>query len=188
MRSELGLGLASIALGGAGLWWWLAARRRRENRAPSFGILNFLGAAGEALGAADREALSLPAAAPDAAGTVPQCDVLLVYADVRDDGTLEGTVLRLADLVARSGARCVILASPNRPRALAKASADLPAPLDVVMTQHRQDGAFTALLGRIFRVARTERIPLTVAWERLRAEHPIPEDPGRSVLMIASFR
>lgn len=188
MRSELGLGLASIALGGAGLWWWLATRERRESWAPSLGILNFLGASAEALGAADREALSLPAAAPHASGTVPRCEVLLVYADVKDDGALEGTVLRLADLVAQSGARYVILASPNRPRALAKASAGLRAPLDVVMTQHRQDGAFTALLGRIFSVARTERVPLAVAWERLRAEHPVPEDPARSVLTIASFR
>jgi hypothetical protein len=119
---------------------------------PRLGLLNLKGDSGREFLTDDKLALAqLFARSEESAGEPPQCDVLFLYCDVLVDGRISGSTASLRELIHRSGASVVVLATDNSSdgfRAAAKNTGIGKA--NLVMTMHRNGPAFATFYQRLF--------------------------------------
>lgn len=134
-------------------------------RSPQIGFLNLLGGPAEAIMQSDHSALADLFSSENSSNTdVPSCDVLMLYAALNDDGSIEGTDHTLESIGQRSGSIIVILATANEHF---KAAVDTPglSQTDLVITLDRGP-AFADFFGKLFKKM-MRGTPMPMAWVEL---------------------
>lgn len=144
-----------------------------ELKSPKIGFLNLLGSTGRSLLEEDKAALGPIFPASEVSDTaMPQCDVLLIYAQAGSDGRLIGSEDGLRGLIRKANAVIAILASPNEPNNLI--AAGKPAgygQANLVLTINRKGPAFARFFAELFRkMYRGTTMP--VAWVELAPQNP----------------
>lgn len=129
-----------------------ANKRALVLRSPKVGLLNLGGAESKDLVESDADflrplfvevqAVDLPS---------PRCDVLFLYAEIAADGAVLGADRGLREIIRDSGAKVVIVASPNRGAHYIKAGRQKPyGQANLVMTLDRRGLAFGRFFSRYF--------------------------------------
>jgi|SRR5580692_15319 hypothetical protein len=140
---------------------------------PKIGFLNLMGAPGQLLLDQDKAALGpiFPSCvvSDDA---VPECDVLLVYAQVETDGRIDGSGDGLRDIIRKAKAVIAIVASPNEPNSLIAAGKPTGyGQANLILTIDRKGVAFPSFYTELFgRMRRGVTMP--VAWVELAPQIP----------------
>jgi len=104
---------------------------------------------------------------------IPNTEILFLYAHLNADGTLKGLANSgVLQLVQLTGAKILILASPNSPESIAKASA-LPGPktANVVFTLDRNGSGLAKFYVELFKKMRDGKDMLT-AWYEIAPQNP----------------
>src|SRR5262249_34241080 len=106
---------------------------------------------------------------------VPECNVLLLYAQMQTDGRIVGCNDGLRDIIQKAKAVIVIVAFPNAPNNLIAASKQTGyGQANLVLTIDRKGPAFASFYAELFgRMYRGKTMP--VAWVDL-----APQIPGAS--------
>lgn len=132
---------------------WRRRPRGLVIRDPKLGFLNLLGEEGDPLLAEDRPALvPLFTAVKESRDLpAPVCDVLVVYCDLARDGSIFATEIGLRQLIRRSRARILIVASENRSESCLTATQEAGhSGANLVLTMARNGAEFPELLARMF--------------------------------------
>lgn len=122
-------------------------------RDPKLGFLNLLGEEGEQLLAEDRPALAPLFASVGESRDLPPpvCDVLFVYCDLGRDGRIFATEVGLRQLLRRSRARILVLASENRSENCLTAAQEAgQSGANLVLTLARNGAELPELFARLF--------------------------------------
>lgn len=133
-------------------------RHRRRNRGlvltdPTLGFLNLLGQEGDELLVLDRPALSslFSSVAERTDLPPPVCDVLVVYCDLARDGKIFATEIGLRQLLRRSRARILLLASENKSGYCLTAAQEAgQTGANLILTMARNGTEFPELFSRLF--------------------------------------
>ncbi|HWD40173.1 MAG TPA: hypothetical protein VG944_15090 [Fimbriimonas sp.] len=104
----------------------------------------------------------------------PTCDVLFLYAELTPEGAITGSPNGLREIIRDSGAKVVVVASPNPGGSYVKAGKQQPyGRANLVMTLNRRGTSFSRFLAALFaKMKRGTSMP--VAWVELN-----PQVPGR---------
>jgi hypothetical protein len=115
----------------------------------------------------------------------PKCDVLFFYATLTVDGGIIGTSRGLRDIIRDSGAKVVVVASPNPVGHYIKAGRLQPyGRANLVMTLDRKGDAFVHFFTALFlRMKRGVSMP--VAWVELNPQVPAPKESDRPETIFA---
>jgi hypothetical protein len=143
-------------------------------QSPKIGFLNLVGESGQSLLEDDKAALApIFASCVFSSDAVPECDVLLIYAQVQTDGRLMGCSDGLRDIIRKAKAVIAIVAFPNEPSSLIAAGKPTGyGQANLVLTINRKGAAFRTFYSELFgRMYRGKSMP--VAWVEL-----APQDPG----------
>jgi hypothetical protein len=137
-------------------------------------LLNYAGTVAEPLMAEDERAFRpLFTSVVRSAAAVPQCDVLLIYATLASDGSLNAFGRKLRDVISSSGASIAVVALPNSveicQRAVRKDVSFPRAVANIVMTLDRNGECFWFFAG-IFRRMHQGSSMLS-AWAQLAPQH-----------------
>lgn len=169
--SSLWIVLIAIAVGVLLVARWRSRSRSRspviEN--PKLGFLNLLGQEGEELLAEDRPALApLFSSAEERTDLPPPvCDVLVVYSDLARDGKFFATEVGMRQVLRKSRARILILASENKSESCLTAAQEAgQSGANLVLTLARNGAEFPELFARLFAEMK-EGAPMTEAYNRL---------------------
>lgn len=169
--SSLWIVLIAIAVGVLLVARWRARRRSGglviEN--PKIGFLNLLGEEGDRLLAEDRPALAPLFSSSKESGDLPPpvCDVLFVYSDLARDGKLFATEVGLRQVLRRSRARILVLASENRSESSLTAAQEAgQSGANLVLTLARNGAEFPELFARLFTDMKSGT-PMPEAYNRL---------------------
>ena len=144
---------------------------------PRIGFLNLLGEAAETMIADDRMAFESQFATEDELhGTgIPNCDILMIYCVVESDGRIRGTRDGLGDIMRRSRACIVMVASENpleHYSIAANSAGDFHA--NLVLTLSRNGTAFVRFFSQLFTLMmRGTSMPF--AWISLAPQAPTAE-------------
>jgi hypothetical protein len=141
----------------------------------TIGFANLVGDAVDAIAAEDATALAplFERARGGAAHEVPSAEVLFVYADLEDDGTIKGTNRSgLRQIVQVTNAAIVVLASPNDAASIQNA-VKLPGPktANLVFTLSRNGSGFSRFFRELFEKMRDGK-EMLAAWAELAPQHP----------------
>jgi hypothetical protein len=142
-------------------------------RSPRIGFLNLMGSPAQQIMEEDKQALQTRFAAHfESSDKAPQCDVLMLYARVKSDGSLEGSQDRFRDVVHQSGAVIAIFASENNSaQYIAATRKSETGTANIIMTHKRKGKAFpiffSELFGRMFRGQ-----SMLMAWVELAPQAP----------------
>jgi hypothetical protein len=142
-----------------------ARKRVRIVSAPRLGILDLCGEEAEAMIQSDATILKpLFADMQKVDLSAPTCDVLFLYAKIKDDGALVGASRSLREIIRDSGAKLVVVASPNSSRSYIKAGRQQTyGRTNLVMTLDRRGDSFGRFFGALFeKMKRGTSMP--VAW------------------------
>jgi len=153
--SSLWVVLIAIALAVVLVARWRSRRRSREPviQNPSLGFLNLLGGEGTELLAEDRPALTPLFSSVQERDDLPPpvCDVLVLYCDLTRDGKIFATEIGLKQLLRRSRARILILASENKSEYCLTAAQEAgQSGANLVLTMARNGAELPELLVRLF--------------------------------------
>jgi hypothetical protein len=140
---------------------------------PELGILNLIGPEAEDFVTKDRDSIrSAFYSVKESVTSTPKCDVLLLYARINSDGSLDGTQYYLRQIIAQSNAKIVIVATENE---AGHYTAALKQPGDgranLVLTLDRRAWIFFTFLNRLFEIIATG-ISMPLAWVRLAPQRP----------------
>jgi hypothetical protein len=134
--------------------WW---RNRRPTglvlQDPTLGFLNLLGQEGEQLLAEDRPVLEPLFTTVKESRDLPPpaCDVLVLYCDLGRDGSIFATEVGLRQVLRRSRARILILASENKSEYCITAAQEAgQSGANLVLTMARNGAEFPDLFARLF--------------------------------------
>jgi len=161
-----------IALAAAALLVVLWRRRRPRGlviQNPRIGFLNLLGEEGERLLAEDRPALEPLFASVEERRDLPPpaCDVLFVYCDLARDGKVFATEVGLRQLLRRSRARILVLASENRSENCLTAAQEAGhSGANLVLTMARNGAELPELFARLFTDMKSGT-PMPAAYNKL---------------------
>jgi hypothetical protein len=146
---------------------------------PKLGILNLLGKSGEALVSEDRLGLSsLFSSYVEGQCTPPSCDVLLLYCQIEKDGNVAGTKDSIREIIFKSKAPIVIVASPNSSDAYITATKNsAEGRANLVMVLDRKGTNFVFFYQKLFRLMQ-EGKTMPVAWVELAPQIPNEEHPN----------
>jgi hypothetical protein len=120
---------------------------------PTIGFLNLLGQEGEQLLAEDRPVLApLFTTAQESRDLPPPvCDVLVLYCDLGRDGSIFATEVGLRQVLRRSRARILILASENKSEYCITAAQEAgQSGANLVLTMARNGAEFPELFAQLF--------------------------------------
>ena len=119
---------------------------------PRIAFLNLSGVNGVSFINADMDAFGgLFALIETNAHDVPDCDVLVIYCDLRSDGAIDGESRALRDLIDSSSAKIAIVASNNGGDSYMTAGKrNEHDPVNLVMTLDRKGDAFAQFFAKIF--------------------------------------
>lgn len=151
---------------------------------PTIGFLNLLGGRGDVVVSEDRARLApLFAKSKLSSGIVPHCEVLLIYADLDVAGHFAGSPFNLADIVNKSAAHIIVIATANPSDCIAQAAKPTRTrPVNIVFTLDRGKGVFAAFFAGLFtRMFEGESMPN--AWATL-APDPGAKYNAPGVMMI----
>jgi hypothetical protein len=140
----------------------------RRIKDPTLGILDLSGGQKKDIISADVQAIS-KCFAPALTGTSepPQCDVLLIYADIHSDGTVEGATSGLREIIRDSAASVVVVASANDAASYVRAGKQTGyGRANLVMVLDRKGEALPKFLASLFSLM-TDGVSMPVAWTRL---------------------
>jgi hypothetical protein len=148
----------------------------RAIKNPRLGILDLTAGDASALIAADKSALQDVFPSPEESSRdVPQCDVLFLYANLSEDGRVEGYARGLREIIRDSGAKAVVVASENCQDSCTKAGARKPyGHANIVITFARRGEAFPRFFGELF--AKMQKgASMPGAWVQLAPQVPSNE-------------
>jgi hypothetical protein len=152
--------------------FWHSGRVRIRN--PKLGLVNMGGEEFAALSNEDRAAFGslFGDVVVSADGTIPQCDVLFVYARLEPDGSLPGgaeSTIRHA--AARAQCSVVVLAS-NNPSDRVVAAGKLPGPKQgsLVLTLNRNGEGFARFFKELFTLMNSGKT-MPMAWVKIAPQH-----------------
>lgn len=142
-------------------------------KAPRIGFLNLLGSSGQAILKEDQAALGpLFASLEESDSAPPVCDVLLIYAHVQHDGSIAGTDDGLRELIRKSAAPIVMIASENSGDGYVAAGKRTGyGQANLVMTLKRKGPLFGQFFGQLFR-RMFEGKTMPLAWVELAPQSP----------------
>lgn len=136
---------------------------------PSLGFLNLLGQEGEELLAEDRPALAPLFSSVQERSDLPPpvCDALILYGDLSRDGKIFATEIGLRQLLRRSRARILVLASENKSEYCLTAAQEAgQSGANLMLTMARNGAEFPELLARLFAAMKTGT-PMPAAYSEL---------------------
>ncbi len=144
---------------------------RIEN--PTLGILDLSGGTDLQLVEDDLAQLSpLFAGVEQSAAETPNCDVLLVYCRLEDSGGICGSARSLRGVIRDSGAKVVVVASPNAANScIAASKQERYGAANLVMTLDRKGTIFGQFFRRLF-TAMKQGTSMPMAWVRLAPQGP----------------
>jgi hypothetical protein len=182
------LGTFSIALG----FMPRSSRRVTFERpfvihSPTLGFLNFMGTAAETIMKEDRSAIGpLFASVEESTDNPPHCDVLMIYGDVANDGRMVGSSDNLREIIQKSTAQIVIVASQNDVKSyIAAGKRPGQGRANLVMTLKRKGSAFSNFFGQLFRKMFEGR-SMPTAWVELAPQIPGAEQPDCPEMIFAA--
>lgn len=154
---------------------------------PSIGFLNFLGAQGAVLVAADQKVLApLFRASYESTAIVPKCEVLFLYCTVDARGKVVGSPFGIRQLIKEAGAYVAVVASENVPECYIKAMDsrnDWRA--NIALVVDRRTDLFSTFFRRLFEAMFSGQ-SMPMAWVELAPQIPGHEHPeAPSTIMVA---
>jgi hypothetical protein len=142
-------------------------------QSPRLGVLNLLGLPVRQLIETDKAALApLFVSVSESDSVPPVCDVLLLYARIQSDGSIEGTADEMRTIIYKSQAPIVVVASENDGNsyiAASKRGGDGRA--NLVMTLDRKGAVFPQFFTELFKRMFTG-VTMPVAWVQLAPQNP----------------
>jgi hypothetical protein len=109
------------------------------------------------------------------------CDVLFLYAELRSDGSIANADRGLREIIRDSGAKVVVVASPNPGDHYIKGGRRKPyGHANLVMTIDRRGQAFERFFSALF-IRMNQGVSMPVAWVQLNPQVPESEqldNPG----------
>ena len=135
---------------------------------PRIGFFNLMGPAAHEIVEEDKATLApLFLSLEEGDVNPPVCDVLMIYAEVLNDGRLFGTSDSLREIIQKSHAPIVIVASDNAVKNYV-AAGKLPGngKANLVMTRKRKGAAFTSFFAQLFQ-RMSEGMSMPMAWVEL---------------------
>ncbi len=153
--SSLWIVLILIAVGVLLIARWRSRSRSRSLviQDPKIGFLNLLGEEGEQLLAEDRPVLAPLFSSSQESSDLPPpvCDVLIVYSDLGRDGKFFATEVGVRQVLRRSRARILVLASENKSESCLTAAQEAgQSGANLILTLARNGAEFPELLARLF--------------------------------------
>ncbi|HVG92530.1 MAG TPA: hypothetical protein VNB54_13640 [Alphaproteobacteria bacterium] len=142
---------------------------------PKIAFLNLIGPAASSLLAEDTAALKpLFSECLNSAGDVPICDVLMIYATITPDGVVQNTDYNLREIISKSQAPIVVVATENTGESYIAAS-KRPGlgKANLVMTLKRQGRIFPEFFKELFGMM-NRGVTMPIAWVKL-----APQIPGK---------
>jgi hypothetical protein len=142
-------------------------------RSPRLGLLNLMGSSAEAILKEDKAALSsLFSSIEHSDLNPPACDVLLIYGHIEKDGHFANYSERLRDIIRKSNAPIVIVASENDTQNyIAAGKRTGYGQANLIMTLERKTTAFTSFFSQLFEMMYKGKSML-VAWVELAPQIP----------------
>jgi len=142
-------------------------------KSPRIGFLNLLGLSAQTIADEDKQALrTLFSSVEESSVAPPVCDVLMIYARVESDGRVAGSVDGLRDLIRKSNAVIVVVASENEGKNYIAASKKTGyGQANLVMTLNRKGSAFTTFFAQLFDKMRNGT-SMPLAWVQLAPQIP----------------
>ncbi|HKC66517.1 MAG TPA: hypothetical protein VKB86_22930 [Pyrinomonadaceae bacterium] len=140
---------------------------------PRIAFLNLSGSVAESLLNEDKDAFApLFTAIETSDSDIPNCDVLIIYCDLNNNGVVAGQSKSLRDIIDDAGAPIVIVASENSADSYRMAGKrNGHATSNLVMTLNRKGTAFTTFFADLFRrMFAGQSMPL--AWVELAPQIP----------------
>ena len=131
--------------------------------APRLGFLNLIGESARSFEEQDERAFSpFFASTKHSSDLPPECDVLVAYLRLEEDGSVANSTLSLDELVRRARAPIVLIATANTSSSYKKVSGSV----NLVMTLDRRDPLFAEYFSQIF--AQMKRgVSMLMAWVAL---------------------
>lgn len=144
-------------------------------QAPKIGFLNLIGAPASPLVHEDMTALKpLFSGCLKGDGDVPICDVLMLYATVKADGAIHHTTHSLREIITKSRAPIVVVATENSAESYIAASKSTGlGKANLVMTMTRNGQIFPTFFKELFGMMH-HGVTVPMAWVKL-----APQIPGR---------
>jgi len=140
---------------------------------PRIGFLNLLGTSAQPILVEDKAALRpLFSSLEESDSNPPVCDVLMIYAQAQSDGRIGGCSEGLRDIIRKSNAPIVVIASENEGSSYVAAGKRTGyGQANLVMTLNRKGPAFTIFFTQLFsKMFHGESMPM--AWVRLAPQIP----------------
>jgi hypothetical protein len=162
--------------------FWSSGRVRIRN--PKLGLLNHGGEEFTAIVNEDRAALGslFDEVIVSGGGSVPECDVLFVYARLEPDGSLRGAAEpTLRHAAARAHCSIVVSAANNESdRVVAASKSQGPKGASLVLTLDRKGDGFSQFFKELFTLMKSGKT-MPTAWVKMAPQHtslmpqPTPE-------------
>jgi hypothetical protein len=142
-------------------------------QSPKIGYFNLLGPSGQSIIDEDKRALERLFPSFEENSSLSACNVLMIYARINEDGSIVGCADGLRDIIRKSGAVVVVVASDNPPKAyFAAAKRTGYGQANPVMTLQRKGSAFPTFFAELFEKM-WKGTTMPVAWVQL-----VPQGPG----------
>ncbi len=145
---------------------------------PTIGFVNLLNEAGTSLVESDHAQLApLFASAQVSNDAILKCHVLFLYCVFDDIGQIQGTHLRVRDIIKAAGAYVAVVASDNNPDHCFKAvEPENDWPANIVLVMNRRADKFSMFFSRLFQMMGKGESML-MAWVKLAPQMPANEHP-----------
>ncbi|HET8888243.1 MAG TPA: hypothetical protein VFQ41_05015 [Candidatus Angelobacter sp.] len=142
---------------------------------PKIGFLNLIGASASPLVHEDMTALHpLFSGCVQSDDDAPICDVLMIYATIKADGMLQNTTHSLRDIIGKSHAPIVVVATENSVESyIAASKGPGSGKANLVMTLQRKGPIFPDFFKELFGMMH-RGVTMPMAWVKL-----APQIPGR---------
>jgi len=142
---------------------------------PKIGFLNLTGVSASPLVEEDVTALKpLFSGCLKSDGDAPICDVLMIYATIKADGVIQNTAYSLREIIAKSRALIVVVATENSVESYIAASKSTGlGKANLVMTMTRNGQVFPDFFKELFAMMH-RGVTMPMAWMKL-----APQIPGR---------
>lgn len=143
---------------------------------PKIGFLNLKVGDVSQIISQDKELLSpLFALSEERIENPPRCDVLMIYCDIKSDGSILGSDEGLKKFIQDSGAKIVVVATDNNNEAYVATMKNGVGLVNFVGTFERQGKAFGQFYCKLFREMFLG-VPIRKALEMVYSQHPEDED------------
>jgi hypothetical protein len=159
---------------------------------PIIGFANLAGARCEAIVDQDHASIGglFPGRSRVTAAAIPECNILFLYCTLLPSGKVSGYDASLRDLIGRSRATAVVIASEvsadllKNPEVLKSLARGDHAAIDLVITLDRKGEAFDRFFKSLFELMLT-RVSMPMAWVTLAPQGPDASDNNPGMIFHA---